>query len=47
MVIGKVRAKQFYQADVERGKHMAVLLHGDGAFSGQVGLDQLNLDACS
>jgi 2-oxoglutarate dehydrogenase E1 component len=26
---------QFYENDVERGKHMAVLLHGDGAFSGQ------------
>lgn len=35
VVIGKTRAKQFYLDDPERKKHMAVLLHGDGAFSGQ------------
>ena len=35
VVIGKTRAKQFYEDDGERSKHMAVLLHGDGAFSGQ------------
>ena len=32
---GKVRAKQHYLNDQERAKHMSVLLHGDGAFSGQ------------
>ena len=35
VVVGKTRAKQFYENDVNRKKHMAVLLHGDGAFSGQ------------
>ncbi|KAJ1558822.1 2-oxoglutarate dehydrogenase E1 component, partial [Nowakowskiella sp. JEL0078] len=36
VVSGKVRGIQFYQNDeVERGKAMAVLLHGDAAFSGQ------------
>ena len=35
VVVGKTRAKQFYENDTERRKHMAVLLHGDGAFSGQ------------
>ena len=34
VVIGKTRAKQFFENDAT-GKHMAVLLHGDGAFSGQ------------
>ncbi|KAL3697003.1 hypothetical protein R1sor_011079 [Riccia sorocarpa] len=35
VVIGKTRAKQFYAQDTKRLKHMAVLLHGDGSFSGQ------------
>ena len=36
VVEGKVRAIQFYQNDEkERGKAMAVLLHGDAAFAGQ------------
>ena len=35
VVIGKTRAKQFYEGDNTGSKHMAVLLHGDGAFSGQ------------
>ena len=35
VVIGKTRAKQFYENDRDGSKHMAVLLHGDGAFSGQ------------
>lgn len=30
-----MRAKQFYSADEDRTKNMGVLLHGDGAFSGQ------------
>ena len=35
VVIGKTRAKQFYENDRDGSKNMAVLLHGDGAFSGQ------------
>ncbi|GJP55325.1 hypothetical protein CLOM_g14297 [Closterium sp. NIES-68] len=35
VVIGKVRAKQWYARDVERKRNMAVLLHGDGSMSGQ------------
>ena len=35
VVVGKVRAKQFYAHDTTRKKNMAVLLHGDGSFSGQ------------
>jgi len=35
VVIGKTRAKQYYSDDKERNKSMAVLLHGDGSFSGQ------------
>jgi len=35
VVIGKTRAKQFYENDKDGSKHIAVLLHGDGAFSGQ------------
>lgn len=30
-----MRAKQFYSGDEDRTKNMGVLLHGDGAFSGQ------------
>lgn len=35
VVIGKTRAKQYYARDEKRKKHMAVVLHGDGSFSGQ------------
>ena len=35
VVLGKVRAKQYYSEDTGRGGTMGVLLHGDGAFSGQ------------
>lgn len=37
VVIGKVRAKQFFSGDREEDKlrHMPVLLHGDAAFAGQ------------
>ncbi len=35
MVLGKVRAKQYYGEDTSRGGTMGILLHGDGAFSGQ------------
>lgn len=34
-VLGKTRAKQLLSNDEDRHKHMGVLLHGDGAFSGQ------------
>mmetsp|Transcript_27481 Transcript_27481/g.77723 ORF Transcript_27481/g.77723 Transcript_27481/m.77723 type:complete len:863 (-) Transcript_27481:37-2625(-) len=35
VVLGKVRAKQHYSKDTERVKHVPILLHGDGSFSGQ------------
>lgn len=35
MVLGKVRAKQYYSDDTDRSKSLGVLLHGDGSFSGQ------------
>ena len=35
VVTGKTHAKQFYNKDPNGDKSMAVLLHGDGAFSGQ------------
>eukprot|EP00798_Chlamydomonas_sp_ICE-L_P027387 gene27387-4689_t len=35
VVLGKVRAKQYFAGDDERGASMPILLHGDGAFSGQ------------
>jgi 2-oxoglutarate dehydrogenase E1 component len=35
VVEGKTRAKQFYSNDVDRTKHVSILLHGDAAFSGQ------------
>ncbi len=35
IVLGKVRAKQHYSQDEARTKNLGVLLHGDGAFSGQ------------
>uniref|UniRef100_A0A7S0YTI5 2-oxoglutarate dehydrogenase, mitochondrial n=1 Tax=Polytomella parva TaxID=51329 RepID=A0A7S0YTI5_9CHLO len=35
VVLGKVRAKQFYCNDTEHAKSLPILLHGDGAFSGQ------------
>jgi 2-oxoglutarate dehydrogenase E1 component len=35
VVVGKVRAKQYYDNDTDRHKSMPILLHGDGAFSGQ------------
>lgn len=35
VVIGKTRAKQYYGQDKQRLKNMAVILHGDGSFSGQ------------
>lgn len=35
VVIGKTRAKQYYSNDKQRLKNMAVIMHGDGSFSGQ------------
>ncbi len=35
VVLGKVRAKQRQKGDTERGRIMALLLHGDAAFAGQ------------
>lgn len=35
VVTGKVRAKQFHAKDPKGDRSMAILLHGDGAFSGQ------------
>ena len=35
VVLGKTKAKQFYEQDKEGQKSMALLLHGDAAFAGQ------------
>ena len=35
VVLGKVRAKQYYSNDANMDKNLAILLHGDGSFSGQ------------
>jgi len=35
VVLGKVRAKQFYLGDDNREKVMPIILHGDGSFAGQ------------
>ena len=35
VVLGKVRAKQYYSDDTSFDKNMAVLMHGDGSFAGQ------------
>ena len=35
VVLGQVRAKQFFHKDVERKKVIPVLMHGDAAFAGQ------------
>ncbi|CAL4975056.1 unnamed protein product [Urochloa decumbens] len=46
VVMGKTRAKQFYSGDVGGAKTMSVLVHGDGAFTGQgVVYETLNLSA--
>ena len=36
VVLGKCRARQFYEDDPEGRATMPILLHGDGSFSGQV-----------
>ena len=35
VLLGKVRAKQYYSDDHARERNMGILLHGDGSFSGQ------------
>ena len=35
MVLGQVRAKQYFHKDKERKKVIPVLIHGDAAFAGQ------------
>ena len=35
MLVGKVRAKQYYSDDHDRSRNLGLLLHGDGSFSGQ------------
>lgn len=35
VVLGKVRAKQYYSQDTERLKNLCILMHGDGSFAGQ------------
>lgn len=35
VVLGKTRAKQYFVDDLDRTRCMPILLHGDGAFSGQ------------
>ena len=35
VVLGQVRAKQFFHSDIKRKKVIPVLLHGDAAFAGQ------------
>lgn len=35
IVLGKVRAKQYYSEDEKRDKNMGILMHGDGSFAGQ------------
>lgn len=43
VVLGKARARQYYEGDGEGRATMPVLLHGDGAFSGQVPRPLLHL----
>lgn len=35
VVLGKVRAKQYYSNDADTVKNLPILIHGDGSFSGQ------------
>ncbi|CAD5218540.1 unnamed protein product [Bursaphelenchus okinawaensis] len=45
VVQGKVRAEAFYSADNRCDSHLALMLHGDAAFSGQgVVMETFNLD---
>ena len=45
VVQGKVRAEAFYSADTNCDRNLALILHGDSAFSGQgVVFETFNLD---
>lgn len=45
VVQGKVRAEAFYSNDLKCDRHLALMLHGDAAFSGQgVVMETFNLD---
>ncbi|VDN02539.1 unnamed protein product [Thelazia callipaeda] len=45
VVLGKVRAESFYTGDKDGDRSMAILMHGDAAFSGQgVVMETFNLD---
>ncbi|PIO56389.1 hypothetical protein TELCIR_22212, partial [Teladorsagia circumcincta] len=45
VVMGKVRAEAFYAGDEKCDRSMAILMHGDAAFSGQgVVMETFNLD---
>ncbi|ETN77778.1 oxoglutarate dehydrogenase (succinyl-transferring), E1 component [Necator americanus] len=45
VVMGKVRAEAFYAGDTKCDRTMAILMHGDAAFSGQgVVMETFNLD---
>lgn len=45
VVMGKVRAESFYRGDKNGDRSMAILMHGDAAFSGQgVVMETFNLN---
>lgn len=38
LVLGQVRAQQYYSGDTERVQVLPIIMHGDASFAGQVGL---------